>query len=501
MKISKIVSVVLAAVLLLAVALPFTASAAGDASITINYPAGYSIDGQTFKAYKIFSVTTDGESFAYTIDPRFASFTGYPDSGTQTLHKYLTDGAGTIDDAAMTGLAKALWTYIDTMTPDATATGTTAQSVTLSDLDYGYYLIYSAGSVPGQSAPVVVVAANGLVTAVSGNVVIHAKVDSPTIDKSVSNSTTGTWEDWADIEMGANAQFKLTSAVPSMTGYDTYAFTVHDTMTAGLTFNDDVAVKINNLPYTQFTVQKVTVTPGIAPDTFRVTFDPAEFVKLTPGHAIEITYSAAVNESAVVDNSNKVHLEYSNNPYTSETGKTPEETVNVYNFDLEIFKYTGNLSTPEALANAEFELRIGTESGTPVNVIDLGSGSYRLAVPEDTAGSVKTKMLSAADGSIGIRGLDAGSYTLVETNPPDGFNILTAGLAIEILHENADGAATITVDSEPSTTVNVLNNKGPEFPGTGGVGTTIFYIVSAILTAGLAAFFILRKRKSLLAAE
>ena len=501
MKTSKMLSVFLMSVLLLAAALPFTASAAGDSSITINYPAGHSIDGQVFKAYKIFSVTTDGESFAYTIDPRFASFTGYPGSGTQTLHKYLTDGAGTIDDAAMTALAKALWTYIGDMTPNAQATGTTEQSVTLSDLDYGYYLTYSAGAVPGKDAPVVVVAANGLVTAVSGNVVINAKVDSPTLDKSVSNSTTGTWEDWADIEMGQTAQFRLTSAVPNMTGYDTYAFIVHDAMTVGLTFNDDVAVKVNGAAYTYFTVQKVTVTPAIAPDTFRVTFDPAEFVKLTPGHAIEITYSAAVNANAVADNSNKVHLEYSNNPYTSETGKTPEETINVYNFDLEIFKYTGTLSNAEALANAEFELRTGSESGTPVNVTDLSGGNYRLAVPADAAGGIKTKMVTAADGSISIRGLDAGSYTLVETAPPDGFNILTKGLKIEILHENADGVATITVDSEPSTIINVLNNKGPEFPGTGGAGTTIFYIVSAILTAGLAAFFILRKRKSLLAAE
>jgi len=501
MKIGKIVSVFLTAMLLLAVALPFTASAANDASITINYPEGYSINGQIFKAYKIFSVTTDGESYAYTIDPRFAGFSGYPDSGTQTLHKYLTDGAGAIDDAAMTALAKALWTYIGAMTPDATANGTTAQSVTLSDLDYGYYLIYSAGSVAGKDEPVVVVAANGLVTAVSGNVIINAKVDSPAIDKSVSNSATGTWEDWADIEIGQTAQFKLISAVPYMTGYETYAFIVHDAMTAGLTFNDDIAVKVDGSAYSHFSVQKVTVTPAIAPDTFRVTFDPAEFVKLTPGSAIEITYSAAVNANAVVTNSNKAHLEYSNNPYTSETGKTPEETVKVYNFDLEIFKYTGTLSNAEALANAEFELRTGGESGTPVNVIDLGSGNYRLAVPADAAGDIKTKMISAADGTISIRGLDAGSYTLVETNPPDGFNILTDGLSIEILHENADGAATITVDNEPSTTINVLNNKGPEFPGTGGVGTTVFYIVSAILTAGLAAFFILRKRKSLLTAE
>ena len=504
MKISKILSVFLAAFLLMAVAVPFTASAAGDASITINYPAGYSINGQVFKAYKIFDVTTDGESYAYTTDPRFEHFTGFPDSSMQTIHEYLTKGAETIDDTDMAKLAKALWTYIGDMEPDAAETGSTGQSVTLSGLDHGYYLIYSMGSVPGQNEPIVVVAANSLVTVTSGNISINAKVDSPAIDKFVNNHVTGTWEAWTDIHMGTNAEFKLTSMVPNMQGYEAYSFIVHDIMSAGLTFNNDVAVKVNGANYTHFTVKTVADDASIAPDTFRIIFDPDEFIQLTPGHAIEITYSGLLNEGAVIGapgNPNKVNLEYSNDPYTNSTGKTPEDTVIVYTFDLEIFKYTGEFSNPEALKGAEFELRIGDEDGDAIRVIDLKNGNYRLAAPEDNTEDVTTTLISADNGKIYVEGLDAGEYVLVETKAPDGFNLLPGWKTIVILHENADGEYSMTVDTDPTNVVNVLNNKGPEFPNTGGVGTTIFYIVSAILTAGLAAFFVLKKRRNLLSAE
>ena len=375
MQFRKILSVLFAFALVTAMALPFSASAANDASITINYPEGYLINGQMFKAYKIFDVTTGGGSFAYALDPRFAGFTDYPDSSSQSLLEYLASGAGSIDDAAIARLAAALWRYIGAMEPDATAAGTAAQSVTLDSLAYGYYLVYSAGKVAGKDGPVTVVAANGLVTAAAGNIVINAKVDSPSLDKNVHNSTTGTWADWEDTSIGSNVVFKLGSVVPHMQGYTSYKFIVHDSMSAGLSFNKDVAVKINGANYPHFTVVTAQEDPGIAPDTFRIVFDADEFVKLTPGHVIEIAYSALVNENAIVGspgNPNTVNLEFSNNPYDSaETGETPDDTVKVYTFDIDIYKFTGNMELDEdsPLAGAEFELRIGDEDGAIVRVV------------------------------------------------------------------------------------------------------------------------------------
>ena len=497
MKKNRILTLILAVIMVLSMIVPMTASAAGEnASITITPPASLTLDAADFSAYKLFDLVVSGTAYAYT--------------PTAELNAFLATAEGSAYAADAATLRTKLEAYqidMKAFTKDLTAStsftkaGTAAkvgETIVISGVDYGYYLVAGKGKAEGTD----VIAHSSLITVDKAANPINLKADAPTIEKFVKNTenTGDTWQKWTDLNIGDTADFKFVSAVPNMTGYDqsTYEFIVHDVISNGLTLADDfatngVTIKIGDYSFTDFTVDVIDA------NNFKITFDKTAFGRRTTGDVIEILYSATVNANAVIGapgNPNEVKLEYSNNPYSTSTGKTPESKVVVYTFGFDIFKYTGTLgASPEALANAKFELK---KNDVAINLIDNGDGSYTVA---KTAGAgTTTEIVTPASGTVVIKGLDRGVYSLKETAAPAGYHKLDAEVPVEVIHTTADGNWSIKVANVAiaDKTVNVLNNTGNKLPDTGGIGTTIFYVVSAILTAGLVAFFVIRRRKNVL---
>lgn len=493
---------------------------ADTGSITINQPSSDSVSnaGQTFNAYKVFDVTYSGTAYSYTVATKFsdffsaAPFTGKTDSEIAAII------AG-YDADAMSAFAKDLMDYVDTNSIAADGMGTglprstpPADATTITGLDLGYYLV--TGKVVADG-PVTVVTACSLTTT-NPTASITPKADAPTIDKEVSNHNFPApgWKNWTDINIGDTADFRLTSKVPDMIGYESYTYTVHDIMSAGLTFGAadaaNVKVYIDDMDTPIAAASHYTLnTSPTDGHTFDIVFDPTYFVGLTAGTDILITYSATLNASAVIGtgspaNTNKVHLTYSNNPYTDDTGTTPDITVTVYTFEMDIFKYTDSPAANTPLAGAKFTLCTDAAGTQPIEFIQTAAGTsilplkLRRALTAET-GTI-TEFLSPASGNINLLGLDAGTYYLVETAPPDGYNSVDP-IEVEIaLSNNTSGAFTVSVIAPltrvvtPTAIVYVKNSTGAELPTTGGVGRTIFLITGLTLMVLAGGALILRKK-------
>jgi len=306
-----------------------------------------------------------------------------------------------------------------------------------------------------------------------------------------------------------------------MIGYTSYQYIVHDTMCAGLSMASNfeaagVAVTIDGDDFFDF----VTEVNG---QSFTVTFG-SSFINEKAGDAIIITYSATLNSGALINaaNTNSAYLEYSNDPYfdsefaeEGDTGttETPPTTADVYTFDLNIFKYAGDLEGEfTALAKAKFELYKAdttdpADLGDKVYFASNGIHTTTLAAEYTVATSGTSQIESPVSGKLRLIGLDAGTYYLVETAPPEGFNILPAPVKIVIEHELSSGDGTgITKISfaqgtnqlQETSVVNVQNNAGGLLPGTGGVGTVIFVLIGIALLAGIVTAFAVLRRKVIL---
>lgn len=550
MKKGKILSLIIAIVMIMAAVLPTTAFAAvKEGSITIKKPANISIDGQTFYAYKIFDVEViktagQDDSYIYSLAENFADL----DELYETLSALNAD-----TDAAKVRIeADKIWAFIEDdgeIEPDGsvTAVGKDVQSVTIDDLDPGYYLVFGKGTAKGD---VTVTAACSLTNA-TPSVEITPKMDAPSIDKTVQYHVNDNWQDWTDVNINDSVTFKHESKVPEMDGYDKYRFIVHDTMSAGLTLD----VNSQNSTGYNFTIKigddnvtdKCRVVVGdVAADVeekyedgTEITIYFPDLTQYTPGAKIVITYTATLNENAIIGvegNPNKVKLEYSTNPYNTGTGdptnpddeddpytpgetdETPEDEVIVYTFALDVYKYTGNLAAGKdiALEGVKFELYAYTtddledyEDATPIEfVIDTKTGNYRVATAAEIAdGDIKkfTELTSDANGKIHADGLDTGTYALVETETIGKYNMLDKPVKVEIVFDRSDLenlAFSYTVDDTNTLqdTVNVLNNSGTQLPGTGGIGTKIFYGAGILLTIGLVVLLVIRRRMKALEA-
>lgn len=534
MKKCKLLTLVLALTVLLAAALPLAASAADplgtDGTITIKPPTSHSIAADDFNAYKLFTVTaitgtTSNPQFVYepvtgitsflAVDGMAAKYGATADAFRQWLQASSEDSASLIELAKDLTANKALMTAAD-------AAEKVGSNVVFDDLDYGYYLVTGSAlrTDPNgdHSANVIsramlanvpeIVKTGEEITGTTKDVKIDLKADAPTINKEVWNHNLGTvakdeagWTDWTDVSIGDTVYFQHTSTVPDMKGYSSYSFIVHDIMSAGLDFNkDSVIVTIGEDVYST-DYYMVRTDEGVAPDTFKITFSPSAFVNLTAGSTIKITYEAKLNASAKINtdtpnhNSNKVQLEYSNNPNGAGTGKTPWDEVKVYTFDFNIYKYTGASTPGTPLPGAKFKLNDGTSDLTFVEISD---GNYRKAVTGDA--TTTTELESPANGTINIKGLDAGTYTLTETAAPSGYNMISGPITVEIIHDGA-GTKTLEVGGEAATQVNVQNSTGGMFPGTGGAGVVMIYaagIAGAVALAGYIFFLVRRRRKNLL---
>lgn len=386
---------------------------------------------------------------------------------------------------------------------------------------------------------------------------ISVKSSLPTVEKKVKENThtitygteanetedyVGTgYNDVADYCIGDTVPFSLYGTIPStIDDYVKYNYIFHDTLSTGLTLDDD-SIKV--------TIGSATVDPDCykyaagSDGAFTITFDDIKSVKADDGQSeekngdaitvnadtvVRVDYNATLNGNAVIGldgNPNEVYLEYSNNPEwdgtgTSDTGETPKDTVIVFTYQMDVTKY---LNSKDKTANdqdgtkAGFKLYKTVGEKAYVATVDTTTGKitgWEESVVENEVETKGTEVTTASDGTFKFVGLDNGTYTLKETTVPDGYNKMDdmtitvkattannqdwdsfkASDALTALVIN-DGTADITgVPNTGSATVEIINKSGSTLPGTGGIGTKIFYVGGGCMVAVAGIFLITKKR-------
>lgn len=419
----------------------------------------------------------------------------------------------------------------------------------LDGLDPGYYFVkdeINSGSEKGN-------AVSKYILKVVKDVEVTAKTDVPSVTKKVKedNDTTpgrkDNWNDAADYDIGDDVPFRLVGYVPDMQYYDEYFYQFNDVLSSALDFNADSvhvylasgdsmdAVNRNQkigaggTEIVNPSDGKVIYSVSTETNGFKVTFaDLKKVTGITAGQYIVVEYTAKLNSSAVIGNPgnpNKVTLEYSNNPNDTGHGTTKEDEVVVFTFGIPVNKVIAGTET--SLAGAKFALFANEDdaNAAAANPSDLSkalsftkvtkedgseeAGSYKLAVTSTTEGVVQ-ELVTDTSAQYKIQGLDQGTYYLVETVAPDGYNRLLTAQKVEIkptyvestydAHtpgSTGDQLSSVGVSLNagvPATEVKIENNEGATLPETGGIGTTIFYVLGAILVIGAGLVLVTKKR-------
>lgn len=463
----KLATLLLALVMVLSLAT--TAFAAGTGSITVDNP----ISGQTYTAYKIFDVVYDTNGhYSYTIDSGSEWFTTVQTYATEANGLTLTQVNGsTTYNVTTTGAFSApnFAAALKAAVSGKTGTELTAQddgTVSVSNLPLGYYFVTSS---------------NGALcnlTTTNPTVTIHDKNDMP-FDKV---------DDKVSADVGETVNYTITGKVPDYTGFATYTYLITDTMSEGLTFKKDVKVTVGGTDATTACTVKYDV--GGNANKFTVSIPVKSY---TIGAEIKVTYSAVVNEKAVAKiGKNSATLTYSNNPGdSSKTTTTPADEETVYSSKIVIDKYeTGKESTK--LANATFVLY---KTVTPDDDTNEATKKYykwnetdkkvEWVAEKANATSVNTDEYGAAS----FDGLANGTYYLEETAAPAGYNLLTEPVEVKVNGGDTEAALSVTAK--------VANNTGALLPSTGGMGTTLFYVLGSMMVLAAVVLLVTKKRMSM----
>lgn len=461
-------------------------SATKDGKITIKN----AVPEQTYTIYQILELesfsdkkTKDTGNYAYKATSKWKSFVE-----SSTGKTYLeTDNSGYVTwkkNAEPAAFAKAALAYAKEQTssiaedfkvaPEATA-GNTTSTVTFDNLSLGYYLVDSSvGSLCSLDTT-------------AKEVEIQEKNGVPSVEKKVKSGSTYKVKNTASI--GDKVEFKTT--ITAKKGAENYV--LHDTMSAGLTFDNkvNVTLKKNNggAETTVSEAQYKLVTPGTE-CTFEVKFEKELCDTLENDDQLIVTYSATLNDKAEIGNTgnkNETKLTYGDN------NKTETATTTTRTFEIPVFKYTLKNTVETALEDATFTLSkdsVTTPGKKDIIKLKKKDGTTTEEYLVNSSGTV-TEITTGDTGKFKIQGLDAGTYYLTETQQPAGYNKLKDPLMI-VIDENGN----IKVGTEPTavTEVKVLNNTGSILPSTGGMGTTLFYIFGAILVVGSGVVLITKKR-------
>lgn len=502
-----------------------TANAAGDnATLTVS-TTDAKFAGKTVNAYKMFSATVsgDGQAVSYTLtdewNPFFKNSTasGLTDVTDANINDKANDYVSKLTGNALVAFATKASNWAQTkannITVGATATvsadaSNSKYTATFTGLDYGYYVV----AVPGATLANASSQYATLVSVHSTKVDADIKGDLPTVDKKVQ--VDGTGKDATDAKIGDTLTFTLTSTIPDMSAYDTYTFNFKDTLSKGLTFGQVKSVKVENVTLTENTDYTVTTPTASNNNTLTVAMkDFKTKQQANAGKKITVTYTATLNENAVVGgagNVNSAKIQYSNNPSTNGTGESEPSKVRVFTYGFTVDKYTGKNydDTATRLAGAEFTL--AHKGGTAISFVKVADSAtqnavYRVA-KADEAGATTT-ITTPANGKVDFRGLENGEYTLTETKAPAGYNKLASAIGVKVDGQN-NGTdtthATVVIkydnnngsvyDQTASNGVIPVQNKpGVVLPGTGGMGTIAFTVIGVLVIALGVAWTLKRK--------
>lgn len=357
-----------------------------------------------------------------------------------------------------------------------------------------------------------------MVTKGNWNVPITPKAEKPTVEKKVydnpDGTSTGGFGSSADHAINEKFQFQLTATLPDSTNraydyYDKYSVIFHDTLSEGITYDgpDSVVIKSNGNTYNITDSSKYTIdtTDLESQNSFVVNIDVKACAKdagfdLNNGATITVTYTAHLNDKAYVNtaggstsNINKVYLTYSNNPKDeSSIGKTPESTpVYVYTYQLNNTKLAETENgTP--LPGAVFQLYSDKDCTQEVKLYKVGNIYYPIKDATDKNKDA-VQMISGQDGQFNVKGLDAGTYYLKEITPPSGYS---ACADKEIVISATHDVNHVSLSGESNLNNKIINKKagGITLPSTGGIGTTIFYVVGGGLMVAAIVLLVTKKR-------
>ena len=454
----KFASLLLALVMVFALAT--TAFAAGTNSITVEGAQ----EGETYKLYKMLDliVNESNTAYSYTVNTEWKDFfsTGagkdYVDIDSQG---YVTWKESKKDSASMEAFGKAAAAAVSGKTVVATQTPTADGSFTFANLDAGYYLITSSN---GTLAIVDTTPTNPAAT-------VNEKNPDHTLDKQVQEDSDSSWGKANSAQIGDTVNFKTTITVKK----GAKNLIMHDKMEDGLSFNADSVAIASLTKGTDYTVVTTGLTDGC---TFEIRFEQSYLDTITADTTLTVTYNAVLNKSADITNGEKNDAKITwGDASNTEWSETVTKT---YQFD--ILKYAANDIEKNPLAGATFQLKDANDN--VVKLVKVSDTEYRVANGNE-AGAVD-EFTTVASGKIVIKGVDLDKYTLVETAAPAGYNKLKDPVEVTVPETNA-------------LTVEVPNASGTELPSTGGMGTTIFYVLGSILVIGAAVLLVTKKRMSM----
>ena len=489
----KLMALFAALTLALAMAVPAFAESGTASSSKGTITIDNAVTGTTYKAYRIFdleSYDTEKNAYSYKLNPAWSGFTAYSttiDGNTVSAADFFSvNSAGYIEwqdakkdaGANFAKLAKAFAVEKNIACDKTeTATGTT---VKFTDLTLGYYLVdTSLGSLCSldTTAP---------------SVTIKEKNSDTTIEKKIV-AAGGGMVDSNSAGIGDTVNFSITITVKDG---DPKGYVLHDKL-SGLTFNpDSLEVKIGTTTLTADTDYTLDTNPADK-DSFDVKF--AKGI-LKTNDVVVVTYSAKVAADAAIagaGNTNKANLEYNGKHST-------EEETTTYVWKLNVHKYAlDNANREVALSGAKFVLyRKNPTSQDQEEYATINDNNEITGWV--TGKNNATTLETSGEGDILIKGLNEGTYYLEETEAPTGYNKLTEPIEVEITATASSTSVSEAVKyknlSEPSytpatdATVKVLNKAGTQLPSTGGIGTTLFYVIGGGLMAVAAVLLVAKKR-------
>ena len=460
----KLFAVLLAAALVLAMAVPaFAVTNTGtNGSITIDN----AVSGETYTIYRMFTLDSydaASKTYSYTVESAWENFfkTGVgKDYITLTNgHPTWTEGA----DAAAFAKAALAWAKTNNI-GHTDQTSATSTNVTFSNLKLGYYLVDSS------------LGALCSLNTTNPDAKIEEKNGQPTIEKKILYNNGEVNENTAKIGDTVNYQVKVNVKAGAK------SYTVTDTMSKGLTY-DPSSLKVNGEAVTDDifeTNDYSTAESGITTITLKF---KDSYIADKDGRTITLTYSATLNKDAVIDgdgNTNEAKLNYGNKQ------ETTTEKVTTKSFQFDLVKIDG--ADNKLLDGAEFTLSDGDET---LYFVKDGKGNYRVAKAGDEGA---TSTIAVKGGKVNIYGLAGKEYTLTETKAPDGYNKLEESVTVDLTSGSLIKANITEAGVYENGGKAIANHAGTVLPSTGGMGTTLFYVIGGGLMIAAVVLLVTKKR-------